>query len=99
MASLAGINLGPTMGWMHDIEIYECFLIWKAQVGHLLKGPLYDLAEEQKIHYLCIWHGTEGNKLIERFKADGSIISTGFDQNDNKLDSYLNCFQSALKMK
>ena len=71
MASLAGSNLGPTMDWMHDNGIYECFLIWKAQVEHLLQGPLHELAEKQQGHYLCIWSGTEGNKLLERFKAEG----------------------------
>ena len=98
MASLAGINLGPTMDWICDNGIYEFFLIWKAQVEHLLKGTLHELAEEEQVHYLCIWSGNEGNKLIERFKAEGSIISTGADQNDNKIDTYWNCFQSALKM-
>ena len=36
-----------------------------------LQGPLHELAEEE-VHYLCIWSGTGGNKLIERFKAGGS---------------------------
>ena len=85
------------MDWTHDNGIYKHFLIWKAQGEHLLQGPLHELPEEQQVYYLCIWSKTEGNKLIERFKAEGSIIFTGADQNDNKLDSYLNCFQSALK--
>ena len=97
MASSAVINLGPTMDWMHDNGIYKCFLIWKAQVEHLLQGPLHELTEEQQVHYLCIWSGNEGNKLIERFKAEGSIISTGADWNHNKLDTYWNHFQSALQ--
>ena len=80
MAGLAGISLGPTMDWMQDNAIYNHFLICKAQVEHLLKGPLHELAKEQQVHYLCIWSGTEGNKLIERFKAEVSIISTGADQ-------------------
>ena len=95
MASLAGINLGLTMDCTCDNGIYKPFLIWKAQVEHLLKGPLHELAEVQHAHYLCIWSGTEGNKLIKRFKAEGSIISTGADQ---KLDSNWNCSQSALKI-
>ena len=64
---------------------------------HLLQCLLHELGEEQQVHYLCIWCGTEGSKLIERFKAERSIISTGADQNHNKLDTYWNCFQSALK--
>ena len=83
---------------MCDSGIYKHFLSWKVQVEHVLQGPLHELAEEQQVHYLWIWSGTEGNKLIERFKAEGSIISTGVDQTDNKLDTYWNCFQSALKM-
>ena len=82
---------------MSDNGIYEHFLIWKAQVEHLLQGPLHDLTEEQQVHYLCIWSGTEGYKLIKRFKAEGSIIFAEADQNDNKLDTCWNCFQSALK--
>ena len=46
MASLSGINLGPTMDWMCDNGIYESFLIWKAQVECLLQCPLHELAEE-----------------------------------------------------
>ena len=80
-----------------DKGIYEHFLIWKAQVGHLLQGPLHELVEEQQVHYLCLWNGTEGKKLIGRFKAEGSIISIGVDWNDNKLDTCWNCFQSTLK--
>ena len=85
------------MDWTCDNGIYKHFLIWKAQVEHLLQGPLHKLAEEQHVCYLWIWSGNEGNKLIERFKAEGPIISTGTDQNGNKLDTYWNCFQSALK--
>ena len=98
MVSLAEINLGPTMDWTCDNGIYEHFLIWKAQVEHLLQGPLHELAEEQQVHYLCIWSGTEGNKLTEKFKAEGSIISTGAYQNDSKLDAYWNCSKTVLKM-
>ena len=79
MTGLAGINLGPALDWSCNNGIYECFLIWKAEVEHLLKGPLHELAEDQEVLYMCIWSGTEGNKLIERFKAEGSIISTGAD--------------------
>ena len=97
MASLTGINLGPLKDWMCDNGIYEHFLIWKAQVEHLLQGPLQELVEEQQVHYLGICSGTEGNKLIERFQAEGSIISTGTDQNNNQLGTYWNYFKSALK--
>ena len=50
MASLAGINPDPTMDWMCDNGIYEHFLICKAEVEHLLQGPLHELAEEQQVH-------------------------------------------------
>ena len=32
---------------MCDNRIYEHFLIWKAEVEHLLQGPLHELTEEQ----------------------------------------------------
>ena len=39
MASLAGINIGPTIDWMHDNGRYKHFLIWKAQVCSEISLP------------------------------------------------------------
>ena len=79
--------------WTQNNTLYEHFQLWRAQVNHILEGPLHGVPEEQKVHYLCMCSGIEGNRYIEHFKAEGTIT----EENGKRLKTYWGSFDNILK--